>query len=341
MECKEIVDLLTEYIDGELSESERRAVDEHLKGCPECRARLTAIKSAVSMVKGIDTLEVPAGLSRALRQIAQDGATDKAPGRVQTTAKPVAPKTARPAARRRGFTLPKLQYLVASAAVAAIALIVLLTQIDLGSLEKSSTINGAGQKSAGPAERQQLPATNQALERGGHDIDSVSGKATDSLGAGKAYGDGKAKSAPKNGELLSRGLPDTTNDAWPKVVVSNKTYGTESASNLLDDIRKKTDGLYIVKDAQTKRAAVMSTLLKRITASGGKGELLRSPINSLLDETKRAALPVYLERAKFDKQECMLIIIRWGFGGDKNSLYKASLYVTDLSGWSIIHYESK
>ncbi|MHB8842579.1 MAG: anti-sigma factor family protein, partial [Candidatus Aquicultor sp.] len=322
MECKEIVDLLTEYIDGELSETERRVVDGHLKDCPECRAQFTAIKSAVSMVKGIDTLEVPAELSRALRQIAQD-----------------ASKAARPASQRRGFTLPKLQYLVASTAVAAVALIVLLTQIDFGSLEKNAAMDRAAQKSMAPAVRQQLPTANQTFEDAGHDVDSAGSRAQDSVNGSTTYGNATAKSAPENDKLPSRSLPGTTNGDWPKVVVSNKAYSAESASDLLDDIRKKTDGLYTVKDAQAKRSAVMSTLLKRITASGGKGEMLRSPINSLLDETKRAALPVYLERAKFDKQECMLIIIRWGFGGDKNSLYKASLYVTDLSGWSIIHYE--
>lgn len=344
MECKEIVDLLSEYVDGELDEGERRIVDEHLQGCSGCRTQLDTIKSTVSMIQGFGEFEVPAELTHALRRIAQDAPGDtitKMPAQPQTAVKPAAPKVARPATRRRGFALPKLRYLIATTAVAAIALIALLTQIDLGGLEKGAPLSDTASKSAVPSGGRQQTA-NQELKNGtAHDIDSVDGKQLNATSESKAPEFGKSEHGSKSDDLLMRGLSGTPDTTWPKVVVSKTTYNDDSAHKLLDDIQKKTDGLYTVKDAKTKRTAVINTLLERITANGANGDMMRGPINSLLDETKRSALPVYLERARFDKQECLLIIIRWGFGGDKNSLYRASLYVTDLSGRSVIYYESK
>jgi len=40
MTCRELVDFLGAYLDGELSEKVRRRFDEHLAACPECSAYL-------------------------------------------------------------------------------------------------------------------------------------------------------------------------------------------------------------------------------------------------------------------------------------------------------------
>ena len=49
--CREIESLVTPYIDGEASPSERAVVDAHLAGCPPCRQRAAAETSARDTVR--------------------------------------------------------------------------------------------------------------------------------------------------------------------------------------------------------------------------------------------------------------------------------------------------
>ena len=46
-------DRLSEYIDGELSQEERAAVDAHLVICPECRSTLDALEDVVSGARSV------------------------------------------------------------------------------------------------------------------------------------------------------------------------------------------------------------------------------------------------------------------------------------------------
>jgi anti-sigma factor RsiW len=45
--CRGLERLLVEYADGELETSERAAVEEHLKGCAECRRVLDDYRESV------------------------------------------------------------------------------------------------------------------------------------------------------------------------------------------------------------------------------------------------------------------------------------------------------
>ncbi|HZD60128.1 MAG TPA: zf-HC2 domain-containing protein [Anaerolineae bacterium] len=334
MDCKDFVDQLSAYIDSELTADERRHVASHLDDCPSCRAQLAALKDTVSMVHGLGELDVPTDVSHALRQIAEDGSSDPAPA-------------------RRWLAMPRLRYLVATGAVAAIALVSVLALIDMGGMNNQTSVEQASDKAEGKSKYDTFSERSLAPEERGkspggveqHYQDATAKDLTNGTAKRHAitpYASSEASSAmQKSDELLSRGLPDSTNQSWPMVLTSKKDYDPTSAEALLDDIHKKTDGIYSVKDASDKRAQILDALIKKVTAQGGDGELLRSPINALLDRTKRAALPVYLEKATFKKQDCLLIIIKWGFGSEASDLYKTSLYVTDLSGWNIIHYASR
>ena len=44
MNCKELEDLLSPYLDGELDASQRSAVEQHLADCPDCRRALKQLK---------------------------------------------------------------------------------------------------------------------------------------------------------------------------------------------------------------------------------------------------------------------------------------------------------
>jgi anti-sigma factor RsiW len=49
MRCREIVDALGAYVDGELAEPLRGAVDEHLGSCADCSAYLATYRRTVRL----------------------------------------------------------------------------------------------------------------------------------------------------------------------------------------------------------------------------------------------------------------------------------------------------
>ena len=47
LSCKELVELLTEYLEGTLSVADRLRFDEHLAICPGCRVYLDQMKATI------------------------------------------------------------------------------------------------------------------------------------------------------------------------------------------------------------------------------------------------------------------------------------------------------
>ena len=47
--CQEIVELVTDYLEGVLPKDERRAFDEHLAGCPHCTNYLDQMRQAMRL----------------------------------------------------------------------------------------------------------------------------------------------------------------------------------------------------------------------------------------------------------------------------------------------------
>ena len=86
-------DRLSDYLDGELTEAERTALEEHVVGCAECRATLVGLRRVVTRARALED-RLPA--------------TDLWPGiaeRIGSRATPPAPLR-RP--RRVSFSLPQL-----------------------------------------------------------------------------------------------------------------------------------------------------------------------------------------------------------------------------------------
>jgi len=52
MTCRELIDFLGAYLDGELSDEVRRRFGEHLAACPECSAYLETYRATVKLTKG-------------------------------------------------------------------------------------------------------------------------------------------------------------------------------------------------------------------------------------------------------------------------------------------------
>ncbi len=53
---QEWTDLLSEYLDGGLSQDERRDVEAHLEGCPRCRSVLEELEEVVRRAHGLDPM---------------------------------------------------------------------------------------------------------------------------------------------------------------------------------------------------------------------------------------------------------------------------------------------
>ena len=68
MKCEEIKELLSEYVDGELSAADAASVEQHLAGCDACRAELEALRQTAALVRSLPRADAPEGLTRSVTE---------------------------------------------------------------------------------------------------------------------------------------------------------------------------------------------------------------------------------------------------------------------------------
>lgn len=61
--CVELVELVTDWMEGELDDHRRAYVEEHLVICPPCSAYVTQIRQAIKVMQGLD-VEAPPPAAR-------------------------------------------------------------------------------------------------------------------------------------------------------------------------------------------------------------------------------------------------------------------------------------
>ncbi|HYV17996.1 MAG TPA: anti-sigma factor [Verrucomicrobiae bacterium] len=66
-ECREVIDLLTEYLEGGLAPDESRRLEAHLAGCDGCSDYLKSLRTVRSAAKTPAADAVPEDCRRALR----------------------------------------------------------------------------------------------------------------------------------------------------------------------------------------------------------------------------------------------------------------------------------
>ena len=54
LECRQAVELVTDYLEGALSRRERRRLEGHLRACPNCSAYLEQIQAVIAMSGSVD-----------------------------------------------------------------------------------------------------------------------------------------------------------------------------------------------------------------------------------------------------------------------------------------------
>lgn len=69
MTCERIEELLSAYLEGELSEDARRGLEAHCASCPDCAALLAALRETREALAGFPEAEPPAGLMAGLYAI--------------------------------------------------------------------------------------------------------------------------------------------------------------------------------------------------------------------------------------------------------------------------------
>jgi hypothetical protein len=350
MKCKDILELMSPYIDEELGAYERKAIETHIDACDNCRLRLESLKTAIRAARDLGEVDVPPKVSKALRTIAltdkvdsiavDNNINDEASGGFFS--------------RFRSISFAR--YMAATGAIAVIVIVFIVSQraADRNELAFHGNIEQQGLDENAKSTPVQEPNAEDKLTAGSKtdlQAGSVSDEAAEDVATTGAVSADKAatNNAGDNGSggqgrtLFGSSTDNSTPAAngWTEVLASTKNYDRTSGDILLNNISKKTEGLYTVGDATQKRAETIDEIVGKISARGGNGEAIRKPLNALLDDTKRDALPVYMEKAKFKGTDCWVIVIRWGYGESNNELNKASLYVTDLTGWKTLYYQSQ
>jgi hypothetical protein len=110
MNCDGVQELLSAYVDGELSSGELLRVEQHLRRCPVCAEEIDALRQTVAFVALLPEVELPAGFREGLRARLAEVKPQLQPVR------PVAPL--RPAWNRQ-----VARWIMPAAAAAALALV--------------------------------------------------------------------------------------------------------------------------------------------------------------------------------------------------------------------------
>jgi anti-sigma factor RsiW len=66
MPCREVVEVITDYLEGKLRSRDRRALEAHLGGCDGCDAYLEQMRQTISLTGRLEPEDVPAELEQRL-----------------------------------------------------------------------------------------------------------------------------------------------------------------------------------------------------------------------------------------------------------------------------------
>jgi predicted anti-sigma-YlaC factor YlaD len=68
LECRDAVELATDYLEGALSWRQRRSYEHHVRNCPDCRAHFEQIRAVAAALGAVE----PEALSPAAQQDLMD-----------------------------------------------------------------------------------------------------------------------------------------------------------------------------------------------------------------------------------------------------------------------------
>jgi hypothetical protein len=77
--CEDIKNSLPLYLDNSLSGGDKKAVEEHLKACPQCTKELTLLSKAQTLVNNLDTVDPPPWFKQKIMARVREEAEKKSP----------------------------------------------------------------------------------------------------------------------------------------------------------------------------------------------------------------------------------------------------------------------
>ena len=78
MECNDIQEKLSDYMEAVLSAEDKVLIDEHLKGCQKCREALADLKMTMEHIQSLDEVQPPAWLTqRVMARIREEAEAKK------------------------------------------------------------------------------------------------------------------------------------------------------------------------------------------------------------------------------------------------------------------------
>ena len=67
--CQQAVELVTDYIEGTLSRSERRRFESHLANCSHCSEYLVQMRVTIQLTGWIDSMDLPPDMREELTKL--------------------------------------------------------------------------------------------------------------------------------------------------------------------------------------------------------------------------------------------------------------------------------
>ncbi len=64
--CKELADLVTEYLEGKLSPADQQRFEEHMDMCPPCRIYVDQINQTITLTGALKEDDIPVHIQDAL-----------------------------------------------------------------------------------------------------------------------------------------------------------------------------------------------------------------------------------------------------------------------------------
>ncbi len=68
MDCGEYVDLMTDYMEGDLAPAEKNLWEQHFDGCPHCSDFFHSFKSSLELIRYVEDQGCPLEVKRRLQK---------------------------------------------------------------------------------------------------------------------------------------------------------------------------------------------------------------------------------------------------------------------------------
>ena len=79
LECREVVEVVSDFLDGELTHEERAQIEQHLLVCPPCTLHVAQVKAIIARLAGLRSDPLAPGGSQGLVDVFRQWAKKRAP----------------------------------------------------------------------------------------------------------------------------------------------------------------------------------------------------------------------------------------------------------------------